>query len=51
MCENLFLSVGGRVHFFGQVPAPPVDIGVSLTAYVCLTVVFSDQVFVEHQEG
>ena len=22
MCENLFLSVGGRVHFFGQVPAP-----------------------------
>ena len=30
MCENLFLSVGGRVIFFGQVPAPlapPVDIG------------------------
>ena len=48
MCENLFLSFGGRAHFFGQVPAPPapsLDIGLSLTAQVCLTVVCSYCVF------
>ena len=32
MCENLFLSVGGRVHFFGQAPAPPG----ALSGYWCV---------------
>ena len=51
MCENLFLSVGGRIHFFGQVPAPPapsLDIGESLIAYGQMNIVCSYDVCNEY---